>query len=330
MKGLLMDKKRKIFFVMVITWLFFLSIIEIQAQEVGWWRGIIEQPMADKSTVRYIIEMTLYGNKGKINYPMDGCDGELILEKKDGNNYIYREHIIHGRDKCIDQGLITVSSVDIGKLKFIWQGSGITATGYLFGPLELDDILQELMSNNTIGDEFLSKIPSADVYDLLYYELQIGDGNTSLFVAFTYIRSLLEWNGKKLLCMIEGPDDKNKNIYLTITNYALTESIVFQGDVDRLHSIFIRVNMSSEAIADVKKQHSDWEMIRSYAKLALLMMVPSSYDEGIQWVNTNLGKKKAHTTFNGCKATLETRDPEPAVTKVYPSVKAVIEFTVGN
>ena len=331
MKGLFADKKQKILFALVFALLILPAAIESQAQDFGWWRGLIEQPVAGKPPVRYPAEMTLYGDRGKISYPTYGCEGELTLEKKTDYSFTYREHITRG-GTCIDQGLITVKEADIGKVQYTWQGQGITASGYFYGPMELE-VLQLWLNLNSESykvDEFLRTVPLADVNQLLSYVSKRKDGTTPTLVAYTYALSSLRVQGKELLCLPMIPVDKSKGMSISVSNYELSESIAFGGVVDRLNDVFCRVAMSPEALADSKRQHPDWEAFRLYAKVALQAMLPSSYDEGLKWVNANLGKKKATATIKGCEAVLELKPIDPAFKKMHPTVKYVMFLTLIN
>jgi len=63
----------------------------------------------------------------KIDYPSLGCGGYWTFDRGNGNTGSFTEHIVYGRDKCIDGGMVTVGAMPaasgaIKQMMFRWEG----------------------------------------------------------------------------------------------------------------------------------------------------------------------------------------------------------------
>lgn len=99
----------------------------------GTWTGQVTQSNTSET---YPVEMHLYGSIGSIGYPTLGCGGNLEFMRSDGTSFWYRERLTHGRDKCIDGGVIEIRSHPLGdptSWVWTWTGSGISVRGVLRG-----------------------------------------------------------------------------------------------------------------------------------------------------------------------------------------------------
>jgi hypothetical protein len=96
----------------------------------GSWCGVGEQTNPDGSKSRWAARMHLAGQHGRMDYPSLDCGGTLTFVRAEGAIHFYRERITHGRDRCIDGGLVAVEPLLTG-LRWEWTGSGIKASAVL-------------------------------------------------------------------------------------------------------------------------------------------------------------------------------------------------------
>ena len=99
----------------------------------GSWEGQVTQ--ADPP-MDYPMEMNLFGNVGKTNYPSLRCGGNLEFIETDGTSFWYREHLTFGKDVCIDGGKIQLRRHARGdKTNWYWRrdGGGVIVRGVVRG-----------------------------------------------------------------------------------------------------------------------------------------------------------------------------------------------------
>jgi hypothetical protein len=96
----------------------------------GTWCGVGEQTDPDGRKSYWTAHMRLTGPEGRMDYPSLACGGTLTFERTEGAVHFYRERIDYGRERCIDDGLVTVEPVG-ASIRWEWTGSGVTAISML-------------------------------------------------------------------------------------------------------------------------------------------------------------------------------------------------------
>ena len=117
-----------------------LAISGASAQSLaGRWRGPVSQESISSLTPSsfYPTVMTLDGTgTGTIDYPTLGCGGSLHFVGTSGSGFAYRERLGYGykgeHRRCVDGGTVIVTPQG-DSLHWSWSGSGILASGVLFG-----------------------------------------------------------------------------------------------------------------------------------------------------------------------------------------------------
>ncbi len=97
----------------------------------GTWTGIGSQSGTGSS---WSIQLTVQqqgtgGYSYKIDYPSLNCGGYWTLTTVGRNSAGFTEHIVYGREKCVDLGTISVGvpesqgGIDVEKMAFHWTGT---------------------------------------------------------------------------------------------------------------------------------------------------------------------------------------------------------------
>jgi len=99
----------------------------------GQWCGWGEQAGPGDYRSEWSAVLSLDGAAGHMEYPSLQCGGTLTFEGREGNVHLYRERITHGRDHCLDNGLVGVEPVG-ASMRWQWTGAGARATALLHAP----------------------------------------------------------------------------------------------------------------------------------------------------------------------------------------------------
>ena len=95
----------------------------------GAWGGTGSQSGGSSWSIRLTVQKQGVTNYYyKIEYPSLDCGGYWTFNAGNGDTGSFTEHIVYGRDKCIDGGAITVGAVasssgSINRMAFRWEGS---------------------------------------------------------------------------------------------------------------------------------------------------------------------------------------------------------------
>lgn len=104
----------------------------VPMQFIGTWSGVGSQ---SDQPGEWTIEASIIGGPveqvGTISYPSLECGGVLLFRGVNDGALEVLEDITYG--SCVDQGIITLTPVADGRLRFDWrmEGSDVTARGTL-------------------------------------------------------------------------------------------------------------------------------------------------------------------------------------------------------
>jgi hypothetical protein len=95
----------------------------------GTWTGTGSQLTGPSWSMRLSVQPQDSGNTYKIDYPSLNCGGYWELRDVSTNAVVFIEHIVYGRDRCVDLGSITVSplpdasgSTKVVRMAWRWDG----------------------------------------------------------------------------------------------------------------------------------------------------------------------------------------------------------------
>ena len=87
----------------------------------GSWEGEVTQIGPGTYRGGYAAKMTLNGATGNIDYPGLSCGGELRFYERRGQAFAYRERLTYGVERCINAGLVSVTPLDGGAVRWEWS-----------------------------------------------------------------------------------------------------------------------------------------------------------------------------------------------------------------
>ncbi len=61
--------------------------------------------------------------KIQINYPSLNCQGEWVLQKGNKHRAVFKEVITHGKEFCLDQGMVIITKVDDNHISYSYFSS---------------------------------------------------------------------------------------------------------------------------------------------------------------------------------------------------------------
>ena len=102
----------------------------------GRWTGNVDQQPVSRpySLVASLDNCQLDSQCGEVEYPELSCGGYWTFLRLDGDTYYFRETISYGRDRCLDDGLVTLQSRSDGRWNWHWSQrdhGGVTASSVL-------------------------------------------------------------------------------------------------------------------------------------------------------------------------------------------------------
>lgn len=107
------------------------STLKISENAIQIWEGIGTQD--DNST--WSIRFTIVGQQYFIDYPSLNCGGRLIPVSIDIKRYKFKEQLLYGKSRCLDDGQVTITKAatkkDSNSAKFSYSHPEGIATGTL-------------------------------------------------------------------------------------------------------------------------------------------------------------------------------------------------------
>lgn len=93
----------------------------------GDWTG-----WGDQGTSQWSIDIAFQSEiEATIDYATIPCAGVLRLMERSERVAVFRETLTSNAQNCIDNGIVTLTLVDNGRLQFFWKQGGTTAFGDL-------------------------------------------------------------------------------------------------------------------------------------------------------------------------------------------------------
>ena len=96
---------------------------------VGVWTGEAVDNLEREFPVRIVLAPD---GSASVLYESYDCEGTLALVEEKGGTRVYRETLSRGREACIDNGRVMLSS-DGESMAYAWDGEDVTAGGTLLG-----------------------------------------------------------------------------------------------------------------------------------------------------------------------------------------------------